>query len=252
MKRIFGGLVAALAVVAASFTIPAFVPAASAASIGTVSVSAPSFKYPSYGTGCYWGKDYKVTVPVSGLTSEGGDIDVELRITAPDRSWFDSGYDYKSVNSNGTYTFTFDGSLFCHYSDRRGTYTAQAIVSVFDWSTYAETKRTATKRFTVSNTRLASQIKYTGKSKYGAHSWKVNGTLTRNGARQVGKTIKLQVKKSGVWRTVKSAKTSGKAGKRGTVSIVWNPPSSRSYRLYYAGDAYTIADASGSFYLRNR
>ncbi|WP_328529905.1 hypothetical protein OG984_01465 [Nocardioides sp. NBC_00368] len=251
MRRILGGLIAITALLIASFATPGLVPAASAATIGTVTVSAPSFKFPSYGTGCYYGKDYKVTVPVSGLGVEGGAIDVELRITAPDTSVFDSDYDFRD-GGNGTYTFTFDGSLFCHYSDRRGTYTATAIVTVLDWETFGETKRTATKRFTVSNTRLASQIAYTGKSAYGNHSWKVTGTLTRNGVRQVGKTVKLQVRKDGAWRTVKSAKTSGQAGRRGTVAIVWDPPSSRNYRLYYAGDAYTYADASGTFWLRNR
>ncbi|GGR62867.1 hypothetical protein J2S40_002241 [Nocardioides luteus] len=252
MRRILGGVATTVALLLASFTIPGLVPAASAASVGTVSVSAPSFKFPSYGTGCYYGKDYKVTVPVSGVGYDGADIDVELRITAPDRSYFDSAFGYKSVSKNGTYTFTLDGSFYCHYLDRRGTYTAKAIVSVLDWSTYAETKRTATKTFSVSNTRKASNIAYTAKKKSGAHSWKVSGTLTRNGARQVGKTVKLQVKKGGAWRTVKSAKTSGKAGKRGTVAIVWNPPSTRSYRLYYAGDAYTLADGSKAFKLRNR
>lgn len=251
MRRILGGLVTTIAVLLASFTIPGFVPAASAASIGTVTVSAPSFKFPSYGTGCYYGRDYQVTVPVSGLGAEGGAIDVELRVTAPDRSYFDSGYAYRD-GGNGTYTFTFDGSFFCHYLDKRGTYTAQAIVTVTDWETFVETKRTGSKTFTVSNTRLASQIAYTGKARYGNHSWKVTGTLTRNGVRQVGKTVKLQVRKDGVWRTVKSAKTSGQAGKRGTVAIVWDPPSSRNYRFYYAGDAYTYADASGTFWLRNR
>jgi hypothetical protein len=251
MRRILGGLLTTIALLLASFTIPGFVPAASAASIGTVAVSAPSFKFPSYGTGCYYGKDYKVTVPVTGLGAEGGGVEVELRITAPDRSHFDSGFAYRD-GGNGTYTFTIDGSFFCHYLDKRGTYTAKAIVTVTDWATFAETKRTAAKTFTVSNTRLASQIAYTGKAKSGDHSWKVTGTLTRNGARQVGKTVKLQVKKDGAWRTVKSAKTSGQAGKRGTVAIVWNPPSSRNYRLYYAGDAYTYADASGAFWLRNR
>lgn len=86
MRRILGGLLTTIAMLVASFTIPGFVPAASAASIGTVTVSAPSFKFPSYGTGCYYGNDYKVTVPVSGLGAESGDIDVELRVTAPDRS----------------------------------------------------------------------------------------------------------------------------------------------------------------------
>ncbi|MEU0265474.1 hypothetical protein [Nocardioides sp. NPDC006303] len=252
MRRILGGLLTTIALLLASFTIPGLVPAASAASIGTVTVSAPSFKFPSYGTGCYYGNDYKVTVPVSGLGGEGGDIDVELRVTAPDRSIFDMNFDYRSVTADGTYTFTLDGSMFCHYLDKRGTYSAKAIVTVVDWETFAETTRTATKTFTVSNTRRASQIAYTGKTKSGDHSWKVTGTLTRNGVRQVGKTVKLQVKKDGVWRTVKSAKTSGQAGKRGTVAIVWNPPSSRNYRLYYAGDAYTYADASGAFWLRNR
>ena len=252
MRRILGGLIATIALLIASFAIPGLVPAASAATIGTLTVSAPSFKFPSYGTGCYYGKDYKVAVPVSGLGADGGDIDVELRVLAPDKSIFDMDYDYKSVAVDGTYTFTFDGSMFCHYSDKRGTYTAQAIVTVLDWSTFAETKRTAAKTFTVSNTHLASQIAYTGKSTYGSHSWKVTGTLTRNGVRQVGKTVKLQVRKDGAWRTVKSAKTSGQAGRRGTVAIVWDPPSSRNCRLYYAGDAYTYADASGTFWLRNR
>lgn len=251
MRRILGGLVTTIALLLASFTIPGFVPAASAASIGTATVSAPSFKFPSYGTGCYYGNDYKVAVPVTGLGADGGAVEVELRITAPDRSYFDSGYDYRD-GGNGTYTFAFDGSFFCHYLDKRGTYTAQAIVTVTDWATFAETKRSVSKKFTVSNTHRASQIVYTGKAKSAKHSWKVTGTLTRNGARQIGKTVKLQVKKDGVWRTVKSAKTSGKAGKRGTVAIVWNPPSSRNYRLYYAGDAYTYADASGAFKLRNR
>jgi hypothetical protein len=252
MRRILGGLLTTIALLVASFTIPGFVPAASAASIGTVTLSAPSFKFPSYGTGCYYGNDYKVTVPVSGLGADGGDIDVELRVLAPDKSIFDMDFDYKPVMANGTYTFTLDGSMFCHYSDKRGTYTAQAIVTVLDWSTFAETKRTATKTFTVSNTRLASQIAYTGKSTYGSHSWKVTGTLTRNGVRQVGKTVKLQVRKDGVWRTVKSATTSGQAGRRGTVAIVWDPPRSSNYRLYYAGDAYTYADASSTFWFRNR
>jgi hypothetical protein len=138
---------------------------------------------------------------VSGPALQAYRWDVSVTVTDPYGVHADFAYFYDGAG------VTADSVYLCADYDRQGTYTVQADYETYD-SSYTTTSRgTVTGSFTFSTIAKAGSSLSVTRTAYRAHSWKIRGRLTKDGAPWAGHPVTIQAYAAGAWRPIKTKYT---------------------------------------------
>lgn len=206
---------------------------------GTVDVSFPDFRYP--GGGCYQHVGSLEVFANDDSLFEDFWVDLDLRVTRNGEyvdGWFDT------AAYSGSYDLVTE---LCRSYNTTGTYTISGTITFWDWD-YNEYEVYVSDNFYVAAPSAATVA--VSKAAYGAHGWKINGLVKKDGRPWAGKNILFQVKRDGSWRTVQTKA----ANSTGRTTFYYTPPrgTAKAYRLYVTKSGAVPAKATGTFYLKRR
>lgn len=206
---------------------------------GYVGLDFGDFRFP--GTGCYNHTGHLAVYANDDYAYDDYWIELELTVTRDGEivtSWFDTDV------TSGDWSIT---NQFCRSFDRTGNYTVSGTVTFWDYDVN-EHEVYVSDTFNVYAPHSSSVS--IAKSTYGAHGWKVSGTVKYDGKAWAGKRVYFQKKVAGTWRTISSKN----ANSVGRVAFTYTPTrgTAKPYRLLTKASSGVGAKASSVLYLKRR